>query len=313
MNYIATWIYLDKKGEESNFPQTSKLSSSKEHQDIYWRCVYIFFKFAQKKLNGNYEFILFTNYSESNLIVDNINIIQELKRMNVKIIIRDFTYKLPKGYYGSWGNQLYEFDIFEEFCKKFSKDSKLLMLDSDCLIMKDVSKLFNMLDTTSAITYWGDDYYNCDENEDINGITEKNITDLTNEYLGTNFSRIHYMNGEFFCARYDFIVKIVNEFPALYKYMINKFYENPITECIKFNEEAHFLSFFYAKENIATYIREEWIKRMWTADCYYRICKGDEKIPIWHVLSGKKRYILFFKNIDKILKKNDEYIINKMK
>ena len=74
---LATWIYLDKKGEETNFPQTSMLSSSKEHQDIYWRCVYVFFKFAKRNLIGNYEFILFTNFNEDKLLIDEINIISE--------------------------------------------------------------------------------------------------------------------------------------------------------------------------------------------------------------------------------------------
>ena len=312
-NVLATWIYLDEKGEETNFPQTSLLSSSKEHQAIYWRCVYVFFKFAQKNLIGNYDFILFTNYKNTEIIVDNINIIHELKKMNVKIIIRDFTYKLPKNYYGSWGNQLYEFDILNEFYKLYSPDSKLLMLDSDCLIMQDLSDLFKMLDNSPAITFWGEDYYNCKDDLIIDGITERDMTNLTNEYLGTDYKRIHYMNGEFFCARYDFIEHIVNEFPEIYNFMVNKFYNNPVPECVKFNEEAHFLSYFYAKYDITTYIREEWIKRMWTADNYYRIVNGDENIPIWHVLCGKKRYNLFIKKIDKILSKSDRKIIMIMK
>ena len=312
MNYIATWIYLDKKGEETNFPQTSMLSSSKEHQDIYWRCVYVFFKFAKRYLTYC-EFLLFTNCSEASVVVDGLDLIEELKKMGVRIIVRDFTFKLPNGYYGSWGNQLYEFDILDEFVKRFPKDSKLLMLDSDCLIMKDVAPLFGMLDNSPAVTYWGDDYFGCSEDVDINGITERDMTNLANEYLGANMDRIHYMNGEFFCARYDFIERVVQEFPSLYKFMIGKFEANPKAECVKFNEEAHFLSFFYAKHSISCYVREEWIKRMWTADFYYRVKDGDENIPIWHVLSGKHRYVLFIKDIDKMLAKPQAYVVKKMK
>ena len=318
MNYTATWIYLDKKGEETDFPQTGKLSSSFEHQALYWRCVYIFFKFARKYLNySNSKFLLFTNYVDNHLIIDGVDIIDELKKMDVQIIVRDFTFKLPKNYYGSWGNQLYEFDILDEFSKLFENDSRLLMLDSDCLITQDISELFSDLDNTPAITFRGE-YKNIDETELINGISEKDMLDLSNEYIITKgenikLDKVPYLCGEFFCARYDFIKQIVDEFPELWKFMIQKFENEPVSEAKKFNEEAHFLSYFYAKNNIPVGIADAYIKRLWTSDNYYQIKEGDENIAIWHVLSGKRRYEKIFANIDSLLKKDDKFIIEKIK
>ena len=121
------------------------------------------------------------------------------------------------------------------------------------------------------------------------------------------------MCGEFFCARYDFIKQIADEFPSLWKHMVRKFEENPTSECIKFNEEAHFLSLFYAKSGLTEYIDGSYIKRLWTDDNYYVIKEGDENLPIWHLLSGKNRYIKLLPDIDKFLQKDQKYIISKLK
>ena len=312
MNYVATWIYMDKKGEETNFPQTQFLSSTKSHQDIYWRCVYIFFKFAIKYLNTSCEFLLFTNYAEDSYYVDNIDVIKNLKNMNVKIINRDFTFKLPIKYYGEWGNQLYEFDILDEFEKRFDENSKLLMLDSDCIITQNISGLFDLLEKSPAITFRGE--YKGKKNDiKINGITEIEMTQLAKEYNpDANFS-VNYLCGEFLCMTYELIKKINEEFPKLHNFMVNKFLSNPSSDTIKYNEEAHFLSYFYAKYNVPIGEADSYIKRLWTADNYYVIKDGDENLPIWHVLSGKNRYIKLLPDIDKFLQKDQKYIISKLK
>ena len=78
MNYICTWFCADEKGEESHFPQTGKSSSSKQHQDIYWRCILVFFV-TSKRFNKNEKHILFTNV-KALPFVDELNVEEVFKR-----------------------------------------------------------------------------------------------------------------------------------------------------------------------------------------------------------------------------------------
>ena len=300
-NVISTWIYLDDKDSAQKFSQTHMLSSSKAHQDIYWRCVYVFFKFAQLAAGVDYEYVLFTNYKEKSLIVDGIDILKSLELMNVKIIQRDFTYKLPRGYYGSWGNQLYEFDILDEFSSRY-KDSKLLMLDSDCIITKNINEIFERLDFTQALTFRGE-YNNYPKDEKIDGISEREMLILANSLLDENhyLEDFKYICGEFFAATSNFIEIINKEFPNVYSKMVDIYNKENNSSAIKFNEEAHFLSFFYLKYNIEVGTADKYIKRLWSDDSYYKIKPEDIELPIWHCITQKNRYIQILKNIDSIM------------
>lgn len=60
MNFICTWLCADEIGEESLFPQTGQLSSSQAHQEIYWRCLLLFFV-TSRRFNHTEKHILFTN------------------------------------------------------------------------------------------------------------------------------------------------------------------------------------------------------------------------------------------------------------
>lgn len=319
-NIIATWIYEDSMGDETDFPQSGLLSSSEEHKAIYWRCVYMFFVFAKKYMPNN-PLVLFTNFRGKIKIVDGVNVIDKLVELGVSFFIQDFSYKLPKGYYGSWGNQLYEFDIFKCFLENFSCEN-LLMLDSDCIITQDISALFEMLEKYPAITFRGE-YKNVQENTLINGITEKDLTQLYNDVmmklpsvkniLGGGKPRVNYLCGEFFCATYDFIKNMLADFDFVYNDMVNRFLQTQNPATIKCNEEAHFLSLFYAYYDIPVGTADAFIKRMWTSPEYFQIKDGDENFPIWHVLSGKRRYPKLIKIHKKLLTKNQEEMISELK
>src|SRR5574344_1828898 len=149
-NYISTWIYLDSEGDESSFPQSGFISSSKEHQLIYWRCVYVFFTFA-RKFNPITTLVLFTNYKKQDILVDGINIFEQLKLLNVVISVVEYTYKPPKNYYHSFQNQLYESDILKKFLTFASSSDNIMVLDSDCLILENLDFTFEQLKNKNAL------------------------------------------------------------------------------------------------------------------------------------------------------------------
>jgi hypothetical protein len=140
-NYICTWLCVDDIGEESLFPQAGTISSSFEHQAIYWRCVLLFFV-TSTRFNKSQNHILFTNSKELPLL-DNVSVSEMLESMNVEVVFTDFKYKTPKGYYGSFQNQFYEFSIIENISKGcYHDDDLFLILDSDCVFIKPVDTMF---------------------------------------------------------------------------------------------------------------------------------------------------------------------------
>ena len=88
MNYICTWLCADEKGEESLFPQTGKLSSSQSHQNIYWRCLLVFY-ITSKRFNKGETHVLFTNVKKIPE-VDGRSIKQLLNELGVEVIYTDF-------------------------------------------------------------------------------------------------------------------------------------------------------------------------------------------------------------------------------
>src|ERR1700712_1787154 len=115
MNYICTWLCADKKGEESVFPQTGELSSSQKHQNIYWRCILVFF-ITSKRFNKDEKHVLFTNVTDLP-IIDGRSIIETLNYLDIDVVHTNFNYKTPKNYFGTFQNQFYEFSILEHISK----------------------------------------------------------------------------------------------------------------------------------------------------------------------------------------------------
>lgn len=123
MNYICTWLCADEKGEESIFPQTGQKSSSQQHQDIYWRCLVLYYV-TSKRFNKTEKHLLFTNVKQIP-VVDGKDVKHLLDDLDVEIIFTDFKYKTPKGYFEMFQNQFYEFSILEYITKNYTNPNDL--------------------------------------------------------------------------------------------------------------------------------------------------------------------------------------------
>src|SRR5205085_6489330 len=116
-------------------------SSSQTHQNIYWRCLLVFY-ITSKRFNRNEKHLLFTNVKRLP-IVDGRKVSSILDQLDVEVVFTDFKYKTPKGYYGAFQNQFYEFSILEHLAKSNANDNDLyLVLDSDCIFLKPAHALF---------------------------------------------------------------------------------------------------------------------------------------------------------------------------
>ncbi len=292
MNYICTWLCADKKGEESSFPQTGELSSSQKHQNIYWRCILLFY-ITSKRFNKTEKHLLFTNVS-SLPVIDGRPVSKILEELDVKVIYTDFKYKTPENYFGSFQNQFYEFSILEYIAENDQNlADQYLILDSDCIFIKPVQRLFEAAAPQGFISF--EDPVKADYV--INGLSRSDLKTIYQELLKTEIAEIpSYHLGEFLLCGVQNIHKIYADFKELWPQLL----ERNAKGLIKFNEEAHTLSYLYFKNGFRASNDASFMRRIWTNPVFYReVRSSDTQLAIWHLPSEKifgihTLYNLFF-------------------
>jgi hypothetical protein len=280
MNFICTWLCADQKGEESLFPQTGQKSSSKSHQDIYWRCLTVFFV-TSIRFNKHETHVLFTNVKELP-VVDGRDMGELLAELGVQVIFTDFKYKTPKGYWGAFQNQFYEFSILEQIATtNQNKDDNYLIVDSDCIFIKPAKYLFNEASKTGFISFEDE----CTTDLVINGLSRKHMKVLYEELLNRKIDEIpSYHLGEFFLASVENINKFFKDFQELWPILLQRH----VLGHKKFNEEAHTLSYLYYKNGFRASEKNTFMKRIWTNPLFYRnVSATDVNLTIWHLPAEK--------------------------
>lgn len=294
MNFICSWLCADAPGEESIFFQTGELSSSQKHQNIYWRCLLVFY-ITSKRFNKSEKHILFTNVKQLP-VVDGKNISTLLEELDVQTVFTDFKYKTPKGYYGAFQNQFYEFSILEYISKNSVNDAnQYLILDSDCIFIKPVDNLFTEASKQGFISFEDEvkpDYV-------INGLSRNHLKSLYEDLLGRQISEIpSYHLGEFMLSSAANIKKFFTDFEKLWPCLL----ERNAAGKSKFNEEAHTLSYLYFKNGFRAHPNHTFMRRIWTNPLFYREVRDtDIELSIWHLPAEKtfgiyKLYELFVQN-----------------
>jgi hypothetical protein len=282
MNYICTWFCADEKGEESIFPQTGKKSSGESHQHIYWRCVILYFA-TSRRFNKNEKHILFTNVRELP-VIDGKKVLAMLKELEVEVVVTDFKYKTPKGYFGMFQNQFYEFSILEYIANTARQpDDQYLIMDSDCIFLKSAKPLFAGAKEQGFMSFEDD----CTTDLVIHGLSRINMQALYTDLLGTSVEEIPgYHLGEFFLASAKNIQLIFEDFLRLWPELLRRH----SLGLPKFNEEAQTLSYLYYKNNFVANPARNLMKRIWTNPVFYRNAEpADEQLIVWH-LPAEKTY-----------------------
>ncbi|QPH41293.1 hypothetical protein [Pedobacter endophyticus] len=280
MNHICTWICVDAVGEESIYPQTGEKSSGLKHQNIYWRCILLFFA-TSKRFNKTQKHILFSNTRQFP-VLDGKDVRVALEALDVEIIYTDFNYKTPKGYFNLFQNQFYEFSILEYITKNnTNQQDQYLILDSDCIFTKNIDELFDVAAPAGFISFEDD----CSTDLVIHGLSRKDMKTLYEELLGREVNEIPgYHYGEFFLANVKNINTIFNDFKILWPELLARFEAG----LPKFNEEAQTLSYIYYKNNFIASKRKDLLKRFWTNPVFYRNVENtDTDVAIWHLPSEK--------------------------
>jgi hypothetical protein len=279
-NYICTWICVDAVGEESIYPQTGEKSSGKKHQEIYWRCIILFFA-TSKRFNKTQKHILFSNTRQIPTW-DGLDVSSALKELDVEIVYTDFNYKTPKGYFNLFQNQFYEFSILEYITKNnFNRNDHYLILDSDCIFSRSVDELFQLAEPSGFISFEDD----CKTDLVIHGLSRLDMKELYQDLSGKIVPEIPgYHLGEFFLASVKNINTIFRDFKLLWPELMRRHQAG----LPKFNEEAQTLSYIYYQNNFKASTRKDLLKRFWTNPVFYRnVEPTDVNVAIWHLPSEK--------------------------
>ena len=301
-DYISTWIYLDSQDESSEYPQVGKASHLPEFQKVYWRCVAVFYAISTQT-NPERKHVLFTNVAENDLpVIEGIDLGSFLKERNVVVETLPLTWQAPKGWHGKWRNQFYVFDILQFIEKQYTQSSDnatsspdyqepaFVVLDSDCIVNRSLDALFADIRSKKLLTlpmHFADDY-------NINGLTRGDMRQVFTELDGRDPGyNPEYYGGEIFAATLTLVRQINAMAPEIWQEMLSRFQDGRM----KFNEEAHFLSYCYHK--IGNYgTLESFIKRIWTSPKFSNVEQVDFNLPIWHLPAEKTGGIaLIFKKL----------------
>lgn len=280
MNYICTWFCADVKGEESIYPQTGEKSSGQKHQNIYWRCLVLFYA-TSKRFNKGQKHLLFTNASTLP-IIEGRKVSDMLADLEVEVIFTDFKYKTPKGYFNLFQNQFYEFSIFEYIVRhNKNADDQYLILDSDCIFTRPAAELFEEARPNGFISF--EDA--CTTELVIHGLSRIDMKHLYEDLCGKPVNEIPgYHLGEFFLASVKNINTIFHGFLELWPELMRR-HETGLP---KFNEEAQTLSYLYYKNDFKASLKTNYLKRIWTNPVFYRnVEASDAEVMIWHLPSEK--------------------------
>jgi hypothetical protein len=259
-------------------------STSSKFVGIYLKNCTVFFITA-RKFNPTANLLLFTN-TELPEKLDGLDFRQIIDHLGVKVIHVNFDYKTPAGYYGAWRNQFFEFSIFQKMLELSQNQQDLFLLtDSDCVITGDLTPVWEKA-RSGCLTY--DTGYA--EHFSINGLSRLEMKTVYEELLHKKLEHPpKYYGGEFFLANIASIRPIVEDFVELWPVLLLRHQRGEL----KFNEEAHTLSYLFYKNGLEGQTANEFIKRLWTQPFIFRnVEEKDQDLLVWHMPHEKKYGIL---------------------
>jgi hypothetical protein len=281
LNIVSTWLYISPDNENIKYYQVKGKSSSKKFIETYLKNIVCFFWSAKTYNVSNTKYILFINNDLPNYIND-FDLFDYLNAFNVEVVKLDNIFCVaPPNYYKAWNSQFVIIDILKWFSLQQYYYNAIL-LDNDCLIIKDLNQIFDEVSNINGILNYEIDY---DENFHINGLNQLNLKELYNIYHNTsNNDKIKYFGGEFICFNNKVIKSLYNESIRLYLLSLERFYKGEM----HYYEEAHLLSSVYHKLGFVSGNANKYIKRIWTNPIIFSNVNGSEhELFIWHLPSEK--------------------------
>lgn len=193
---IATWIVLDEPEEASEYPSVGTDSSRPEFQEVYWRCIALFFLTARAH-NPQHPLQLYCNRPVAEAAPPRIAAL--LGRLGVRELTLPLTHRLPPEAASRWGNVFYELDILAHFAACDDAPS-LLLADSDCIWRRPFAPFEARLRNEGCLLYTLQprDQKNYQGDVLINGMSRRRMAELAESLFGRGpVGEMPYQGGEF--------------------------------------------------------------------------------------------------------------------
>ena len=278
---VATWLYAERPGEESVYPQVGGRSSSTWFQAVYWRCVAIGFASAARVAPASRR-VLFTNV-DAVPDVDGHDLGAFLDGLGVERVVRPFTYAPPPGYYGSWRNQFYVLDLVDALAETLADDDVGVLLDSDVVWTQPPDALAEAVRQHGALTF--DVGLGPDEWQ--NGLTPREMGALYAELDGQPMDAVPpYLGGEIVAATGATMRRLAAAAGPVWDEMLRRH----ARDRPRFNEEAHLLSYLYHRLGIPSGTANAFLDRIYTSlKDGKTVAPRHAALMLWH-LPNEKRY-----------------------
>lgn len=279
---IATGFCLDGPGEESEYPQVGGSSSSPEFQEVYWKCVAVFFASSIRHNPGS-RHVLFTN-AECVPDIGRFSTAKFLGALGVEIVRLPFRYVPPQGYYSRWRSTFYLFDILKHIAQTAEPGDRAIVCDSDCVFVKPAERLFDSIENYGLLTY------DCQlpADEEINGLSRRALGRLYEELDNSACQEPPpHFGAEIVAASGAGLKRTVPEIDRCWERHIDRFVQG----LSHFNTEEHFLSYVYTRLGYCPGTANAYIRRIWTGLRYHTAKESDFDLVLWHLPSEKKHGI----------------------
>ena len=276
---ISTWMLVDEEHNASYFPQAGRLLSADPRvQEIYWRCVAVFFSLLRRVCKDEFVLRLYTNVPPD--LHDAGPAVQRLlSNLQVEVVQLSFTFNPPEGYYGAFRNQFYIFDILEKIAAESFNGSDLV-LDSDCICVRSPTELFGAIRREGALTLSA----GIGLEQKINGLTRREMQEIFSDLGCPTTEQPEYLGGEFYGATAAMTRRFASLARPAFEECVRRFHAGKI----KFNEEAHLLSYLYHVTGVSMFTADLYMRTVWTGLHFRNGTEEDTQRPLLHLPTEKR-------------------------
>ncbi len=278
---ISTWLTLDNPSNETSFPSAGSRSSDRSFQEIYWRCVGVYFLTARIH-NPSVPLIIFCDQEISS--VAPAKVVELLASLEVTPIRLDLNRRLPRGSVSKWGSVFYELDIVKWQGQNGICDD-LVITDSDCVWRSTFDPFKQRLADSGCLIYTLEaaDQKNYEGNALINGMSVQKMREVLFEVFEKQVSVVRHNGGEFLAITREFCAQNSSNIDWLWSFAVANAWED---DSIK--TEEHFWNIIAKLNDIPEFSANDIVRRMWTNFEDRNITAEDLKLPMWHLPSEKK-------------------------
>lgn len=187
VHYIASWFYYESSDEASYYPQMGRRGDSPLAHSVYMQIQVPFFV-TFRHYNPEVRLLFFTNLESLPRFLSEL-----FQQLEVEVVTLPYKCAPPKGWYHSWANQFYLYDILQYMEQRMGDRDTFTVIDADCICQHPLTTFFEQVVNTGSGLY---------ANETADGWTSSDLNQAQATEIYCAFykkeprERLYYYGGE---------------------------------------------------------------------------------------------------------------------